>query len=192
MAEVPTLQFLGAAGTVTGSKHLVRANGRQVLLDCGLFQGLKELRLRNWRRPPSMPRLWTPSWLAMHTSITRATCRCSFVTVSVGRSSAPRPRRTCCLSFCAMQHTCRRKKQKPLTGMAIPSTSRRCPCLPSRMRKPRCGCSMSGGLWAIWATGKERRRLARLRRHLQTKPNQEIPAELKTPPSANQRVSTEK
>jgi metallo-beta-lactamase family protein len=52
MAETPTLQFLGAAGTVTGSKHLVRANGRQVLLDCGLFQGLKELRLRNWRKFP--------------------------------------------------------------------------------------------------------------------------------------------
>jgi metallo-beta-lactamase family protein len=51
MAEVPTLHFLGAAGTVTGSKHLVRAEGRQVLLDCGLFQGLKELRLRNWRKP---------------------------------------------------------------------------------------------------------------------------------------------
>jgi metallo-beta-lactamase family protein len=51
MAEAPTLQFLGAAGTVTGSKHLVRANGRQVLLDCGLFQGLKELRLRNWKKP---------------------------------------------------------------------------------------------------------------------------------------------
>lgn len=51
MAEVPTLRFLGAAGTVTGSKHFVHANGRQVLLDCGLFQGLKELRLRNWSKP---------------------------------------------------------------------------------------------------------------------------------------------
>jgi metallo-beta-lactamase family protein len=47
-----TVQFLGAAGTVTGSKHLVRANDKQVLLDCGLFQGLKELRLRNWREFP--------------------------------------------------------------------------------------------------------------------------------------------
>lgn len=36
----PTLRFLGAAGTVTGSKHLVEWEGRQVLLDCGLFQGL--------------------------------------------------------------------------------------------------------------------------------------------------------
>lgn len=47
----PTLEFLGAAGTVTGSKHLVRCHGRQVLLDCGLFQGLKALRLRNWQAP---------------------------------------------------------------------------------------------------------------------------------------------
>ena len=45
----PTLSFLGAAGTVTGSKYLVRTvEGHQVLVDCGLFQGRKELRLRNW------------------------------------------------------------------------------------------------------------------------------------------------
>jgi metallo-beta-lactamase family protein len=53
---VSTIQFLGAAGTVTGSMHLVTANGRRVLLDCGLFQGLKELRLRNWREPPFDPK----------------------------------------------------------------------------------------------------------------------------------------
>ena len=51
MAKGPTLQFLGGAGTVTGSKYLIRANGRQVLLDCGLFQGTRKLRLRNWRQP---------------------------------------------------------------------------------------------------------------------------------------------
>src|SRR6266566_4884819 len=43
-----TLQFLGAAGTVTGSMHLLTVGGHRVLLDCGLFQGVKELRLRNW------------------------------------------------------------------------------------------------------------------------------------------------
>ncbi|MEQ1854912.1 MAG: MBL fold metallo-hydrolase [Longimicrobiales bacterium] len=51
MSDVPTqgasVQFLGAAGTVTGSMHLVRAGDRRVLLDSGLFQGLKELRSRN-------------------------------------------------------------------------------------------------------------------------------------------------
>lgn len=43
-----TLTFLGAARTVTGSKYLLEHRGRRVLVDCGLFQGLKELRLRNW------------------------------------------------------------------------------------------------------------------------------------------------
>jgi len=43
-----TLRFAGAAGTVTGSKFLVRDGDVRVLLDCGLFQGLKPLRLRNW------------------------------------------------------------------------------------------------------------------------------------------------
>lgn len=42
------LTFLGATGTVTGSKTLVEHAGRRVLVDCGLFQGLKQLRLRNW------------------------------------------------------------------------------------------------------------------------------------------------
>ncbi|HAP25440.1 MAG TPA: MBL fold metallo-hydrolase [Achromobacter sp.] len=42
------LQFWGAAGTVTGSRHLLSMDGRSILLDCGLFQGVKTLRLRNW------------------------------------------------------------------------------------------------------------------------------------------------
>lgn len=48
----PTIRFLGAAGTVTGSKHLVDTGASRVLLDCGLFQGLKRLRERNWVAPP--------------------------------------------------------------------------------------------------------------------------------------------
>jgi len=46
------VRFLGAAGTVTGSKFLLTYRGNKILLDCGLFQGLKELRLRNWAPPP--------------------------------------------------------------------------------------------------------------------------------------------
>src|SRR5215472_5634773 len=49
---MPTLTFLGAAGTVTGSKHLLDLGSHRVLIDCGLFQGLKELRLRNWAALP--------------------------------------------------------------------------------------------------------------------------------------------
>ena len=54
--DMTTVQFLGAAGTVTGSMHLVTANDRQILLDCGLFQGLKDLRSRNWRDFPFDPK----------------------------------------------------------------------------------------------------------------------------------------
>jgi metallo-beta-lactamase family protein len=46
------IEFLGAAGTVTGSKYLVSTPRGRVLVDCGLFQGLKTLRLRNWARLP--------------------------------------------------------------------------------------------------------------------------------------------
>ncbi|HWC90707.1 MAG TPA: MBL fold metallo-hydrolase [Pirellulales bacterium] len=42
------LSFYGAAETVTGSKYLLEADGARVLVDCGLFQGLKELRAKNW------------------------------------------------------------------------------------------------------------------------------------------------
>jgi metallo-beta-lactamase family protein len=56
---LPYIQFLGAAGTVTGSKHLINTTydssgkqGLQVLIDCGLFQGQKEWRERNWQDTP--------------------------------------------------------------------------------------------------------------------------------------------
>jgi metallo-beta-lactamase family protein len=49
------LTFLGAARTVTGSKYLLEHGGHRVLFDCGLFQGLKELRLRNWHDFPVPP-----------------------------------------------------------------------------------------------------------------------------------------
>ena len=47
--------FLGATGTVTGSKYLVEAADKRILVDCGLFQGLKQLRLRNWAPLPVDP-----------------------------------------------------------------------------------------------------------------------------------------
>ena len=46
--DQPTIQFLGAAGTVTGSRFLLEFQGTRVLVDSGMFQGLKELRLKNW------------------------------------------------------------------------------------------------------------------------------------------------
>jgi metallo-beta-lactamase family protein len=51
-----TISFWGGVGTVTGSKYLVETERAKVLVDCGMFQGLKELRERNWQPPPFDPR----------------------------------------------------------------------------------------------------------------------------------------
>ncbi|CAN5526448.1 MBL fold metallo-hydrolase [soil metagenome] len=50
------IRFLGGAGTVTGSKYLLTSGEKNILIDCGLFQGLKELRLKNWDRFPIDPK----------------------------------------------------------------------------------------------------------------------------------------
>jgi len=49
------ITFLGATGTVTGSKYLIASGSKKVLVDCGLFQGFKQLRLRNWESLPVSP-----------------------------------------------------------------------------------------------------------------------------------------
>ena len=49
------LQFLGATGTVTGSKYLVEVNGLRVMVDCGLYQGIKHFRKMNWQDLPVEP-----------------------------------------------------------------------------------------------------------------------------------------
>jgi hypothetical protein len=51
-ARPPAVTFLGGTGTVTGSKFVFESEESQVLVDCGLFQGLAPLRRRNWRPPP--------------------------------------------------------------------------------------------------------------------------------------------
>ncbi len=53
--HAPILRFLGGAGTVSGSRFLLETREARVLIDCGLFQGLKDLRLRNWERFPVDP-----------------------------------------------------------------------------------------------------------------------------------------
>jgi metallo-beta-lactamase family protein len=58
-----TLTFLGATGTVTGSKYLLEAGGERLMIDCGLFQGAKELRLRNWNPLPVPPA--SVQWLVL-------------------------------------------------------------------------------------------------------------------------------
>ncbi|WP_225754281.1 MBL fold metallo-hydrolase RNA specificity domain-containing protein [Actinotalea sp. Marseille-Q4924] len=55
MGDHPTLRFLGAAGTVTGSRFLVEWHGHRLLVDCGLYQGEREWRRRNWEPFPVDP-----------------------------------------------------------------------------------------------------------------------------------------
>jgi metallo-beta-lactamase family protein len=57
------ITFLGAAETVTGSKYLVEAGGKRLLVDCGLFEGSRELKQRNWERLPIDP--GTIDWLIL-------------------------------------------------------------------------------------------------------------------------------
>ena len=49
------IEFFGATGTVTGSRYLLTIGSHRVLVDCGLFQGYKQLRLKNWAPPPFAP-----------------------------------------------------------------------------------------------------------------------------------------
>jgi len=62
------LTFLGAARTVTGSQYLLEAAGDRLMVDCGMFQGEKELRLRNWADPPFDPRS-VPFLILTHTHL---------------------------------------------------------------------------------------------------------------------------
>ena len=50
------IQFFGAAGTVTGSRYLLTHENTRILIDCGLFQGVKNIRSRNWKPFPIHPR----------------------------------------------------------------------------------------------------------------------------------------
>lgn len=52
----PTIKFLGAVGTVTGSRFIVQGTNSKVMIDCGLYQGLKELREKNWETFPEDPK----------------------------------------------------------------------------------------------------------------------------------------
>ncbi len=67
-SNLASISFWGGVGTVTGSKYLVETEKARVLVDCGMFQGLKELRERNWQDPPFDPRALT-SVLITHAHI---------------------------------------------------------------------------------------------------------------------------
>ena len=68
LLAIMRLGFLGAAQTVTGSEYLLRSGEHQVLVDCGMFQGQKSLRLRNWAEPAFDPAS-VPDLVLTHTHL---------------------------------------------------------------------------------------------------------------------------
>ena len=104
-----TLTFMGAARTVTGSKHLLDVGGHRVLVDCGLFQGLKELRERNWQPLPIRATTSRPSCSRTRISITAGTCRAWWGRASAAASSARRRRPTSRASCSRTPRSCRKK-----------------------------------------------------------------------------------
>ena len=96
-----TLEFIGAAQTVTGSKHLLRTSRAAVLLDCGLFQGRRrESFERNRNIPVDVDGRSTRWCCPTRTSTIRARCRCCAATATTGPSTRRRrraiSRRRCC------------------------------------------------------------------------------------------------
>ena len=92
------LQFLGATGTVTGSRYLLRAGAATLLVDCGLFQGYKELRLRNWAPLPVQPGA-IDAVILTHAHLDHSgTCRCWRARAFAAPSFARLPRWICAAS----------------------------------------------------------------------------------------------
>ena len=125
---MPSLTFLGAAGTVTGSKHLLDLGMHRVLVDCGLFQGLKELRVRNWAALPVDPRrdrrrdpdARAPRSLRLPAAAGRAGGFRGRVFCTPGTA-------ICARSCCPMRRTFRKRTRATPTGTATRSTQ---PALP--------------------------------------------------------------
>ena len=108
-----SITFLGAARTVTGSKYLVESNGTRIMVDAGLFQGLKELRQRNWQDLP------VPGVEHRGDRADARASRSLRLPAAAGRRrasaaacSARRARRICARSCCPTPDGCRKKTRR--------------------------------------------------------------------------------
>ena len=138
------LSFLGGAGTVTGSKYAVEHEGRRVLVDCGLFQGFKALRLKNWApfpidaaqhrgghphpRPSRSQRLLCRCWSS---AASRGPIFCSHATADL-----------CAILLPDCGASCRRRTPNSRIVMAFRNTSLRCLSTPRRM-PARCSTHLA-------------------------------------------------
>ncbi len=121
-----TIRFLGAAGTVTGSKYLVEHDGHSLLVDCGLFQGYKQLRLRNRDPLPVMPN-HIGAVLLTHAHLDHS----GYLPLLAKEGPPPAIwRRSCCPTAATF------RKPTPIspTATAFPSTHQHCRSTPRTMR----------------------------------------------------------
>ena len=123
-----SLTFLGAARTVTGSKHLLNIDGQRILFDCGLFQGLKELRLRNWS-PLPVPPDTIDAVVLTHAHIDHSGWLPRLIAAGLqgARSIAPPAPPTSASWSCRMPPTSRKRTRSSPTSAATPSITRRMP-----------------------------------------------------------------
>ena len=125
------ITFLGAAGTVTGSKYLIETGRKRLLVDCGLFQGSKDLQQRNWNPLTVDPA--TIDWVLLtHAHIDHTGYLPRLVAPDFAAQFMRTPRRasfaTC---FCRIRRTCRKKMRNSQHAKVTAATSRRCrftPC----------------------------------------------------------------
>ena len=126
------LSFLGAAGTVTGSKYLVTFRGFRLLVDCGLYQGLKDYRRRNWQ-PLPVPAEDIDAIVLTHAHIDHSgTCRLWSGRVMTGPSTVARAPGIYAGYFSLTPVTFRRKTPALPTNMVFPNTSPHCHCIPKK------------------------------------------------------------
>ena len=123
------LTFHGAAETVTGSKYLLETGRSKVLIDCGMFQGLKELRERNWQRLPFNP-AHVHAVVLTHAHIDHSGYLPRFVKDGFRRRGVFHVRRPSrCANYCCwMRLTIRRKRPNTPIAKGSQSTSPRCLC----------------------------------------------------------------
>ena len=146
------IQFLGATGTVTGSKYLVSAGAKKILIDCGLFQGFKQLRLRNWAQLPVDPRA-IDAVILTHAHIDHS----GYLPLLVkngfrGKLFAAVPPAISARSCCPTPVTCRRRRDTRIKKV-FPSITRRCRCIRAATPSRPCGSSSlsTSGTVSIWA-----------------------------------------
>jgi len=136
------LTFLGAAGTVTGSKYLVEAEGKRLLVDCGLFQGLKETSPAQFGNPlPEKPASF--NWCVLTARAPgpyglSAAARARRGRLSRGRSTRTPRRSELCKTYCfrTPRTIMEEDAQKRAAWWDTPNTIPRCRSIPRRKSNP--------------------------------------------------------